>query len=122
MTPTFWYSIANATSIASLYQALLNRTPDPTGLAGWPGLRVCDVADAIGGGAEFAADNPVCTDDLVTKLYSFLLNRAPDPAASGWVGQPGTVVYAGIRNSPEFAGICPPQVLSWIMVEVGEPS
>jgi len=75
---------AESAYVASLYKNILNRDPDPIGLAGWINtLRTgtwsrSQIALAFASCYEYHAR-------IATGLYTYVLNRAPDPIGlDGW--------------------------------------
>ena len=103
-----------AGEVYRLYEATLNRGPDPEGLAGWVhqlivGTSLQTVADGFVGSVEFQADyGNLNNNDFVTLLYANVLHRAPDPTGlSAWVGllnsgqDTRSQVVLGFSQSPE---------------------
>ncbi|MFN0023179.1 MAG: DUF4214 domain-containing protein, partial [Parvularculaceae bacterium] len=105
---------ANGAAVFRMYQATLDRAPDPGGFAAWQaelnaGRSVVSIASGFVGSAEFqsvygALDNTA----FVTLLYANALGRAPDPGGlNGWVGllnggASRESVVVGFSDSPEF--------------------
>jgi subtilisin family serine protease len=98
-TPTELY-------VTSVYGALFNRAPDPTGMAGWTaaldtGTPRNAVADAITASAEYRAG-------LIRESYRTYLGREPDPAGLlSWLdamnqGMTIEVMQAGFVASDEY--------------------
>lgn len=109
-----------AGAINSLYQSLLGRDADQSGLAGWQrslqdGGTIGDVASGISNSTESAIRN----------LYLSILGREPDAAGlSGWgafLRGGGTLdgVAQGILNSPEAARLQIPGMATGGMVTGG---
>ncbi|OOB24484.1 hypothetical protein A8F67_01240, partial [Burkholderia cenocepacia] len=80
-----------AGEVYRLYEATLNRGPDPEGLAGWVnqlnvGTSLQTVADGFVGSVEFQqVYGNLSNTDFVTLLYNNVLHRGPDPTGlSGW--------------------------------------
>ena len=100
---------------ALIYQAALNRNPDPLGLNYWAGLTANESYLQITAGftnsAEFAAKYGALSDSqFVTQLYANVLDRQPDAAglafyiaglAAGWSREE---VLDGFAFSPEAIG------------------
>ncbi len=110
-----------------LYQATLDRAPDPGGFRNWSQRLAdgMDYGDAIAGftnSIEFRA-NYGETDDLgfVTLLYNNVLDRNPDPGGlANWVdrletqGWERTQVVMGFANSREFVAKTTPDLIAWV--------
>ena len=103
-----------AGEVYRLYEATLNRGPDPEGLAGWVnqlnvGTSLQTVADGFVGSVEFQqVYGNLSNTDFVTLLYNNVLHRGPDPTGlSGWVGllnsgqDTRSQVVLGFSQSPE---------------------
>jgi len=115
-----WMSDAEALVIARLYDATLDRLPDPGGLAGWVaayegGLPLLDIVNAFVGSAEFQARYGALSNQaFVEQLYRFCLNREGDPAGvQGWVnllnsGTSRASVVIGFSESPEHIALTAP--------------
>ncbi|WP_298158130.1 DUF4214 domain-containing protein [Brevundimonas sp.] len=89
-----WIPDAEAQVIARLYDATLDRLPDPSGLAGWValyegGMSLTQIAAAFVGSAEFQARYGALSNQaFVEQLYRFCLNREGEPAGvAAWVNQ-----------------------------------
>jgi Domain of unknown function (DUF4214) len=101
----------NQVFVTSVYQQLLNRAPDPSGLAHWTSLLDSGVSPAtVVLAIEQAPLNEYQTD-VVTALFQHYLKRAPDAGGlNNWVNQlvggaSIESVTASILGSPEyFAG------------------
>ena len=98
----------NQVFVTNVYQQLLNRAPDPAGLAYWASLLDSGVSpSAVVLAIEQAPSNEYQTD-VVTALFQHYLKRAPDAAGlNNWVNQlVGGVsiesVTASILGSPEY--------------------
>ena len=105
----------HARSVYRLYQATLDRAPDPAGLNGWTEMlamgtqTLSQVASGFVNSAEFQATYGGLTNGaFVTLLYNNVLNRAPDPAGlAGWTdllngGMSRQDVVLGFSQSLEF--------------------
>jgi streptogramin lyase len=102
--------------VATLYEALLGRPPDPGGLVGWTDVlrrQRLAVADAFTRSAEFQRllpdrANRTAVAAAVTRLYTEILGRQPDPGGlADWVeyiARTGDVegAAAGFLASVEF--------------------
>jgi subtilisin family serine protease len=81
---------SDSTWVTLLYQKLLNRSPDPLGLAQW-------VAQTRTNGRSWVASNFYQSDESrmkrVQSLYQTLLSRDPDPV--GWAWWKGTILTTG---------------------------
>ena len=107
---------AVAAVITRLYQQILQREPDPAGLAGWVD-HVVTTGDLEGAAAGFLASpefeaRPLSQSGYVTILYRTFLGREPDPAGlAGWTNALGShllgVVNAGFVRSFEFQSLVP---------------
>ena len=96
--------------VARLYYGILDRRPDPVGLAGWS-LAYRQGSDDIVSGflssAEFTAEHGnLAPDGLVALLYAQALGRAPEPGAvDAWADLAGRqgieTMVLGITQSPE---------------------
>lgn len=89
-----WIPDAEAQVIARLYDATLDRLPDPSGLAGWValyegGMSLTQIAGAFVDSAEFQARYGALSNQaFVEQLYRFCLNREGEPAGvAAWVNQ-----------------------------------
>ena len=84
---------SNGEYAALLYQAALNRSPDPSGLKYWTGAASTESWSEISAGfvnsAEFQAKYGSLTDSqFVTQLYANVLDRAPDSGGFAyWTSQ-----------------------------------
>lgn len=99
--------------IDSLYQTILNRLPDPPGLAGWlsdlnSGVTPASVATQIEESPESLNDMATAGDvAFVNSLYMSFLGRTPDsPGLNGWLmdlssGTTEAAVASGIYGSSE---------------------
>ena len=82
-----------AGQVYRIYEATLNRAPDPEGLANWvhamaSGTSLQTVANGFVNSQEFQATyGSLSNTDFVTLLYHNVLHRAPDASGlSNWVG------------------------------------
>jgi hypothetical protein len=82
-----------AGQVYRLYEAALDRLPDPVGLAGWThalndGTSLQSVAAGFVGSQEFQNTYGALSDSaFITLLYNNVLHRAPDPnGLTGWEG------------------------------------
>ena len=115
-----WMSDAEALVIARLYDATLDRLPDPGGLANWVaayegGTPLLDIANAFVGSAEFQSRYGALSNQaFVEQLYRFCLDREGDPAGiQGWVnllnsGTSRASVVVGFSESPEHIALTAP--------------
>lgn len=115
-----WMSDAEALVIARLYDATLDRLPDPAGLAGWVaayegGLPLLDIVNAFVGSAEFQSRYGALSNQaFVEQLYRFCLDREGDPAGiQGWVnllnsGTSRASVVVGFSESAEHIALTAP--------------
>ncbi|MGV8978013.1 MAG: DUF4214 domain-containing protein [Cellulomonas sp.] len=72
--------------VRALYQDLLGRGPDPTGLAGWSAALVSGTSQSELVGALTRSDEYIAL--RVTKAYNEVLGRGPDPqGAADWLAQ-----------------------------------
>ena len=102
---------AVAAVVTRLYQEILDRDPDPAGLAGWVDyiVRTGDLEGAAGGflaSGEFEA-RPLTLQQYATLLYRTFLDRDPDDAGlAGWTAFLDAalldVIHHGFGTSPEF--------------------
>ncbi len=102
--------------IARLYNAYLQRDPDPGGLDYWRGQRIggapaATISNSFAGSAEFADTyGPLTNTQFVELVYQNVLNRAPDSGGLAyWVGQLDNgvsrgAVMSGFAESDEFVG------------------
>jgi len=99
-------STGNGAFVCALYEDLLGRAPDPSGLASWQGALSSgasrsQVALAITSSQEYRSD-------LITGYYEKFLHRAPDPSGlATWLSAFGSgasdqLVIASILATPEF--------------------
>ncbi|MGV8978012.1 MAG: DUF4214 domain-containing protein [Cellulomonas sp.] len=87
-----WFSISSVSLaesqsvVRALYQDLLGRGPDPTGLAGWSAALVSGTSQSELVGALTRSDEYIAL--RVTKAYNEVLGRGPDPqGAADWLAQ-----------------------------------
>ncbi|RMA43519.1 DUF4214 domain-containing protein [Rhodophyticola porphyridii] len=116
-----------ADEVFRLYQATLDRAPDPGGLLAWVGELAggrpyLEVVSGFVNSSEFqgrygATDNA----EFVTLMYENVLGRAPDPAGlQGWRGllDDGTLsreeVVRGFAESAEFRDNTGPDLSAWM--------
>ena len=80
-----WISLADAQSIVkALYQDLLGRQPDPTGLSGWSTALVQGTSQSVLVGTLTRSDEYISL--RVAKAYREVLGREPEPAgALAWL-------------------------------------
>ena len=103
--------------VVSLYQGVLARDPDRTGLRDW----IANLAAGKVSGPECAAgfcnskemaSLGLSDEEFVTRLYKVCLGRKPDKAGlDSWVAKlkdhyTREYIVAGFVNSQEFLGIC----------------
>jgi uncharacterized repeat protein (TIGR03803 family) len=98
----------NQRFVTSVYQQLLNRAPEPAGLAHWTGQLDSGISpSAVVLAIETAPSNEYLTD-LVIAMYQHYLKRAPDAGGlQTWVNrlvQSGSIAgtVASIVSSPEY--------------------
>lgn len=105
-----------AGAVYRLYQATLDRAPDPGGYSGWSqaifegDMTLTEAAAGFVGSAEFQATyGALSNEDFITLLYNNVLNRAPDAGGlAGWTGALDDAsltraeVVLGFSQSPEF--------------------
>jgi hypothetical protein len=78
------------TSLSSIFQAVLGRMPDKSGLAFWnqitqTGASLAQVAQQLIGSDEFKQKNTTTTNDAILGvIYQNALGRAPDAAGSAY--------------------------------------
>ncbi len=73
--------------VTALYNDVLDRAPDPSGLAGWVALLDVQHATPAAVADQFLTCNEKYSD-LLVELYSQLLDRLPDPAGDAyWLDQ-----------------------------------
>lgn len=118
-----WIPDAEAQVIARLYDATLDRLPDPAGLAGWvaayeSGTSLATIAGAFVASAEFQARYGALSNQaFVEQLYRFCLNREGDSAGiAGWVntlnsGTSRAQVVIGFSESAEHIALT---AASWL--------
>lgn len=130
-----WIPDAEAQVIARLYDATLDRLPDPGGLAGWVaayegGTSLATIAGAFVASAEFQARYGALSNQaFVEQLYRFCLNREGDPAGvAGWVntlasGTSRAQVVIGFSESAEHIALTAASWLGGIRYDgyVGSP-
>lgn len=111
-----YHGAAVANQVFRLYQATLDRTPDPVGHAAWSGRlatgerTLLEVTEGFVRSPEFQATYQNLTDDaFVRLLYANVLNNdAPDAAGLGrWTGELANgasraEVVLGFSQSPQF--------------------
>jgi len=98
-----------APDINALYQDLLGRAADPTGIAANAGASAEEIRQSILSSPEYAARTGA-TDD-VTALYRELLGRDPDPTGiAANAGASAEAIRQGILSSPEYASLNQGQV------------
>ena len=97
-----------------LYQATLNRAPDPAGLGSWSyglanGLPLVSAAQSFVESPEFQSRyGALSNSDFVTLTYQNVLGRSPDPAGfAAWTGalangMTRAQLVVGFSESPEF--------------------
>lgn len=110
--------------VTSLYVEILQRLPEPAGLASWVD-HIVATGDLEGAAAGFLASTEfesraLTLPEFVTILYRAFLGREPEPAGLGdWVGVVTqallAVINVGFVPSRELeqlsAAVCPPVVL-----------
>lgn len=113
-----------------LYQATLDRVPDPGGFTFWTGqlgqgMPLGTVVSGFTGSAEFLRTYDVTEDSaFVTLLYENVLGRAPDAAGlAGWTDGLGSGalsredVVMGFAASPEFKRAMAEPMIDWIRAQ-----
>jgi Ca2+-binding RTX toxin-like protein len=117
-----WIADPAAGEVARLYDTVLGRLPDGSGLANWThtlegGASLQSVADGFVGSQEFQADyGALNNNDFVTLLYHNVLHRDPDPGGlANWVGDLNggmtrAQVVVGFSESPEHIGNMAPYI------------
>jgi Ca2+-binding RTX toxin-like protein len=115
-----WMSDPEALVIARLYDATLDRLPDPVGLASWvaayeSGTPLITITNAFIGSAEFQARYGALSNQaFIEQLYRFCLDREGDPAGiQSWVnllnnGTSRASVVIGFSESPEHIALTAP--------------
>jgi hypothetical protein len=123
-----WVGNADAAEVARLYDTVLGRLPDTSGLANWTsslesGSSLQTVANGFVASAEFQnVYGALNNNDFVTLLYHNVLHRAPDTAGlNNWVtdrigGESRAQVVVGFSESPEHIGNMAPHIDSGIWV------
>ena len=95
-------SQAPAPDINSLYQELLGRAPDPTGIAANAGASADTIRESILASPEYNNQN-------VNTIYQDLLGRAPDPTGiAANVGATPEQIRQSIFGSAEYQNQAPP--------------
>lgn len=95
-------SQAPAPDINSLYQDLLGRAPDPTGIAANAGASADTIRESILASPEYNNQN-------VNTIYQDLLGRAPDPTGiAANVGATPEQIRQSIFGSAEYQNQAPP--------------
>jgi|GEM_PF-3456343 len=115
-----------ADDVFRLYQATLDRAPDPGGLAAWSsalaqGRPYLDAVAGFVASAEFQARYGATTNaQFVTQLYANVLDRAPDPGGfATWTGaltggMSRSQVVQGFAQSREFRAATQDDILAWM--------
>jgi hypothetical protein len=124
-----WVGDPNAAEVARLYDTVLARLPDVSGLANWThmlgsGTGLQTVANGFVGSTEFqTVYGTLDNTGFVTLLYHNVLHRAPDAAGlNNWVtelnsGQDTRAqVVLGFSESPEHIAALAPHIDSGIWV------
>lgn len=107
-----------AAYVTSVYLSVLQRDPEPLGLAQWTtalkrGVPYTEVANSITGSDEFRAR-------LITDAYRAYLGRGPDPIGlRGWLLEMGQglqieAMQAGFVASPEYYALAGGDDAGWI--------
>jgi hypothetical protein len=109
-----WVGNPAAAEVARLYDTVLNRLPDLSGLTNWThslasGASLQNVANGFVGSQEFQnVYGPLNNTQFVTQLYANVLHRPPDTAGlNNWVGylnsgqETRAQVVVGFSESPE---------------------
>src|SRR6185312_15309853 len=121
-----WDGDAAAGQVARLYDTVLGRRPDGSGLANWThalesGTSLQTVADGFVGSQEFQATYGALDNaGFVTLLYHNVLHRDPDAGGlANWVtalagGQTRAQVVVGFSESPEHIGALAPYIDSGV--------
>ena len=123
-----WVANPDAGQVARLYDTVLGRLPDSSGLAAWTnalegGTSLQTVASGFVGSQEFqSVYGSLNNSDFVTLLYHNVLHRDPDTAGlNSWVaalngGESRAQVVIGFSESPEHIGNLAPHIDSGIWV------
>jgi Ca2+-binding RTX toxin-like protein len=124
-----WIEDGSAAEVARLYDTVLARLPDPSGLANWThvlesGTSLQTVANGFVGSAEFQSVYGMLDNTgFVTLLYANVLHRTPDAGGlSNWVtalssGQDTRAqVVVGFSESPEHIANTAPHINGGIWV------
>ncbi len=118
--------------VTRLYNLILGRQPDPTGLSEWTNLLIsgqstgAEVANGFIYSKELKERN-LSNESYVEILYNTFLNRPSDPAGrADWVnllnkGMSRPYIYMGFVNSPEFGQICAQYNIRQGKVTLSEP-
>ncbi len=109
-----WVGNPDAAEVARLYDTVLGRLPDGSGLTNWTnsletGSSLQSVANGFVGSQEFqSVYGALNNTDFVTLLYHNVLHRAPDTSGlNNWVGmlasgqETRAQVVVGFSESPE---------------------
>jgi hypothetical protein len=111
-----WVGNPAAAEVARLYDTVLARMPDLSGLTNWThslasGASLQSVANGFVGSTEFqTVYGALNNTQFVTQLYANVLHRAPDTAGlNNWVtdlntGMTRAQVVVGFSESPEHIG------------------
>jgi hypothetical protein len=95
-------SQAPAPDINSLYQDLLGRAPDPTGIAAYAGASADTIRQSILSSPEYNNQN-------INTIYQDLLGRAPDPTGiAAYAGATPEQIRQSIFGSAEYQNQAPP--------------
>lgn len=115
-----WMPDAEAHIIARMYDATLDRLPDPGGLVGWValydgGMSLTQIAQSFVASPEFQARyGALSNQQFIEQLYRFCLNREGDaPGVQAWVdllnnGTSRAQVVVGFSESPEHIALTAP--------------
>lgn len=115
-----WMPDAEANIIARMYDATLDRLPDPGGLVGWValydgGMSLVQIAASFSTSPEFQARyGALSNQQFIEQLYRFCLNREGDaPGVQAWVdllnnGTSRAQVVVGFSESPEHIALTAP--------------
>jgi hypothetical protein len=123
-----WVGNADAAEVARLYDTVLGRRPDLSGLANWTsslesGTSLQTVANGFVASPEFQnVYGALNNANFVTLLYTNVLHRPPDTAGlDNWVtalngGESRAQVVVGFSESPEHVANTAPHIDSGIWI------
>lgn len=94
---------AGSGGIASLYQELLGRAPDPSGLSAYKNFTDAQIRQAILSSPEYLGRTSGPTGGGIESIYQQLLGRAPDPSGiASNAGRTDEQIRQAILQSPEY--------------------